>query len=179
MNDVHSSAPAPDTRVRDGFRPPGRGLFAALERFLSRRSRRSLWLGAIAWYAVIFTLSSLPGASGESTAELLSLFSLEGLNATLRLLAHAGVFGILAILLYAALRGGLAFEGRRFWLVILLCGLLGLSDELHQLFVPLRSFRWIDVIADTAGGALALLLFLGCASLGLRGGTRPSGAGAP
>lgn len=38
--------------------------------------------------------------------------------------------------------------------VILFCALYGVSDEIHQSFVPLRTACTSDVIADTLGAAL-------------------------
>lgn len=65
-------------------------------------------------------------------------------------LYHAGNFGVLAALLYLA-------TGRA-WLAVLLASLYGVSDELHQAFVPGRSADPADWLADTAGALAAVLL---------------------
>jgi len=66
-------------------------------------------------------------------------------------LYHAGNFGVLAALLYLA-------TGQA-WLAVLLASLYGVSDELHQAFVPGRSADAADWLADTTG-ALVAVLFL-------------------
>lgn len=36
--------------------------------------------------------------------------------------------------------------------------LYGVSDEIHQLYVPGRSFEWLDLLADSFGALLTLIL---------------------
>ena len=43
---------------------------------------------------------------------------------------------------------------------VLSTALFGLSDEIHQYFVPFRSAESMDVLADTVGGFLGVLVFL-------------------
>ncbi len=43
---------------------------------------------------------------------------------------------------------------------VLSTALFGLSDEIHQYFVPFRSAEYLDVLADTIGGFLGALIFL-------------------
>lgn len=45
---------------------------------------------------------------------------------------------------------------------VLLCFLVALSDEIHQLFVPGRSFGWDDILYDSIGfltGMVIVILF--------------------
>jgi VanZ family protein len=39
---------------------------------------------------------------------------------------------------------------------ILLASLYGVSDEVHQAFVPFRESSWLDWLADTVGAALGV-----------------------
>ncbi|GLH72898.1 hypothetical protein GETHLI_14000 [Geothrix limicola] len=74
--------------------------------------------------------------------------------------AHAMVFGLLAWLL------DLAFQRnrpdlplyRRHLIVLAFVAFYGATDEWHQSFVPGRSCEFGDWVADTTGGALALLV---------------------
>ncbi len=45
------------------------------------------------------------------------------------------------------------------WLVIALGTLYGISDEIHQHFVPGRVMGWTDAVADVGGIALGSWLF--------------------
>lgn len=66
-------------------------------------------------------------------------------------LVHALVFAALA----AAISAGWPRLG---WpTVLLVVAGIGLIDELHQIFVPLRQPGWDDGLADLAGGGIGLL----------------------
>lgn len=106
-----------------------------------RESRRGLWwLAAFGWAALIFWLSSSPDAQGG--ADVLGLLPFGDK------LAHALAFGVLATFAYLA--------SGRFWLALGLAAAYGLTDELHQAFVPGRSPDVRDWLADALGALLAL-----------------------
>jgi len=44
-------------------------------------------------------------------------------------------------------------------LSILSSSLYGISDELHQYFVPLRSAEWMDIFADILGSVFGVLIY--------------------
>ena len=75
-------------------------------------------------------------------------------------LAHLAMYGGLA----AIVSWGLRRSERpvpphiQFLLPILVAALYGLSDEIHQIFVPRRHFDLLDVLADTAGAVLVQVL---------------------
>jgi len=72
--------------------------------------------------------------------------------------AHAAVYAVLALAMDLALRHtqpGLPLY-RRHLLILAAVALYGVSDELHQRFVPGRDCAFGDWVADTLGGALAL-----------------------
>lgn len=100
------------------------------------------WLLALLWAGVIFWLSSSPDARGG--AGLLDLLPYGDK------VAHATAFGVLGVFLYLASgRAGLAFA---------LAALYGVSDELHQHFVPGRSVDGLDLLADISGAAVCIFL---------------------
>lgn len=77
--------------------------------------------------------------------------------------AHATVFGALAVLLALALRGAHVLHGRAalglgqsLLLAALLATMVTGADELHQIWLPGRVAAWDDWFADVAGVALAL-----------------------
>jgi VanZ family protein len=77
--------------------------------------------------------------------------------------AHFLIYGALGGALLRALAGGRA-AAMTPWLVLsatVLSALYGISDEIHQYFVPPRTPDVLDVLADAAGaltGAIAIAL---------------------
>jgi len=110
---------------------------------LSLSNTNKLFLAlAILWMLTIFWLSSSADAQG-----------LDGFLAWLPFkdkIAHAGIFGLLAILLRLA--------GFTFWQALVLSSFYGFSDELHQHFVAGRSRDIFDWLAGTLWGAIILRL---------------------
>lgn len=111
-------------------------------------SRLRAWLPPLAWAAAIAWESSrsnpLPPA-------------LEGILSQDKLL-HAAAYAALALLLARALwRTGV---GARRWpaIAVALASAYGVTDEVHQLFVPNRSADPRDWVADTLGAAVAAAL---------------------
>ncbi len=76
-------------------------------------------------------------------------------------LLHLGGYALLGALTVRMLKREL--PGVRPWkiigLVVLAGTLYGVSDELHQVFVPGRHADVMDVVADMAGSTLGALLF--------------------
>lgn len=110
------------------------------------RVRRVLyWMAALAWAAVIFTISSVPGSSLPP-----GRYGVVG---------HLGGYTVLGLLLFVALR----VDWRRSAaaaIAVLLASVYGATDELHQAFVPGRTpsvFDWfIDTVGALAGVSWAL-----------------------
>jgi VanZ family protein len=99
-----------------------------------------LWLPVLAWCAVIFAFSSIPSlGTGLGTWDLV-----------LRKCAHLTEYAILGLLLArAAGRPGVALA---------LGALYAVSDEVHQHFVRGRHGVWYDVVIDTVGVTLGVVL---------------------
>jgi hypothetical protein len=72
-------------------------------------------------------------------------------------LAHGIAYaGLSAVVVWALVDG----DWRRIRLRTVLqatavCAAYGLTDEMHQLFVPRRSFDWFDILADAVGATAA------------------------
>jgi VanZ family protein len=109
--------------------------------------RRLSLVSALAWMAVLFYLSHQP------TLPTPSLF--EGQDKVF----HAGAYGLLGLLLLAAHRPQASgYSWHQVRTSALLASLYGISDEIHQAFVPGRSSDVLDWAADTVGALLATLL---------------------
>jgi len=74
-------------------------------------------------------------------------------------LGHAFNFGVLAFLLAWAISDSQILSPRKFRRAFALSALYALSDEIHQIFVPTRTFQTRDLIVDALGALLGLFLF--------------------
>ena len=109
--------------------------------------RRLSLLLALAWMALLFYLSHQP------SIETPTLFS--GQDKVL----HAAVYALLGLLLLAAQpRQAQGYSWQQVGISALIASLYGLSDEIHQYFVPGRSSEVLDWVADTVGALIAASL---------------------
>ena len=136
----------------------------------------------VIWMAFIFSMSSQnsevsSNTSGETIKVVLSVIPkftdqpeevqekvVEDLQFITRKSAHFiayMILGILAILLF------LQYENinKKPQLAFLLCVVYAISDEVHQLFVPGRSGQVSDVIIDSSGSFVGIVVVLLCVTL--------------
>lgn len=126
------------------------------------------WLLVIVWMVLIFWFSSMPAVVSEGKSQyVIYIFNLLGLNLNgvfgnladfvVRKCAHFSEYFIFYMLLYNAYKD--SFPKKKALLLSLLCVFLyACTDEFHQLFVLGREARMRDVLIDTSGGALALIV---------------------
>ena len=126
------------------------------------------WSMLIGWMIFIFYMSNQPGTISSNQSELvLKLFSLIGINlntyfgelATLivRKAAHFTEYFILFILAYRVIGFYVKREYIK-WYALSIVFLYACSDELHQYFIPGRGPAFKDVLIDTSGGTLGVIL---------------------
>jgi VanZ family protein len=113
------------------------------------------WLPALLWMGLIFFVSSQPNLPRHPD---------ERADLILKKASHVVEYGALVILLRRALAKTSQTNFPAGW-AFLFSLLYAISDEMHQLFVPGRKGKPLDVAFDALGGVLALLLIRG------RGGT--------
>lgn len=119
-------------------------------------TRLHLWGPVVGLMLAIFVLSSqssLPQPPGSISDKV----------------AHALAYGVLGALWYRALAGGRAsgLTLRRGLIAVLGATAYGVTDELHQSFVPGRTMELADLRAD-ALGALTAAIVLGACGIILR-----------
>jgi VanZ family protein len=104
----------------------------------------ALWVPVVFYLALIFWLSSI-----SYPPELPSGVTDKA--------AHAALYLGLGALLVRALAGGFArpVTVRVMVLAVVVSGLYGVTDEIHQYFVPPRQMDAADVLADTIGATVA------------------------
>ncbi len=120
------------------------------------------WAAVIAWMGVIFFLSSRPDLPNFAP----------GLPGLEELGGHLTAYGVLAGLLWWALRGSRVRYPATWALVLAVA--YGVSDEFHQSFVPGRDMSVSDLMVDLLGAGVALLLLtlLQARRLGMRSAGR-------
>ncbi|MEQ1847803.1 MAG: VanZ family protein [Nitrospira sp.] len=71
---------------------------------------------------------------------------------------HAVEYAVFGALCYRALcrSGHDVWRHQAIPAAILLASLYGISDEVHQAFVPFRDSNWLDWVADTVGAAIGV-----------------------
>lgn len=105
------------------------------------------WLPTLAWMGVIFYFSNQP------KDVLISLFPFE-VNFDL---GHLVMYFILALLCFYSLNKTSRNKYLYTW-VLLIVFTYGISDEFHQSFIPGRTSDVFDLIMDTTGSFLALII---------------------
>ncbi|MFQ5586510.1 MAG: VanZ family protein, partial [Thermodesulfobacteriota bacterium] len=121
------------------------------EKVFKRGELRLFWLPLVAYMGLIFYLSSRPDLPDV----------MPGLTFGDKV-AHLAAYALLAVLWVRALeKRWTAIDEKRLFIIAVLCtGLYGISDEIHQYFVPGRSADFLDAIADIAGGMVGARLSL-------------------
>ena len=125
------------------------------------KSNLSLWLPVGVWMGVIFWLSSQPHLPNVPIIGAIDWGDK---------IEHAIAYAIGGWLTWRAL-GGRMFGRRRVIVAIVIAAAYGLTDEIHQRFVPPRQFDMFDLTADVVGSAIAAFA-LGLAAKARRNGKR-------
>ncbi len=120
------------------------------------------WLPVLGYASVIFYLSSLPHPEEEVPKFLFEKFSDK--------LLHFLEYAVLAVLCYRAFSfaSGPRMSQHAVLLAVLSASLYGITDEIHQVFIPFRESSVVDWLADTAGAAIGAI---GSRRI-MKGGTR-------
>ncbi len=108
------------------------------------------WLPVYLYLILIFYLSSISYVPSVES-EIVKGFFIPNY------VKHVIEYFILGILL---IRASKKSEFKNYFLIsIIIIGLYGLSDEVHQLFVPGREFDLVDWFSDIIGGVTSGIIF--------------------
>lgn len=131
------------------------------------------WLLAILWMWLIFFQSHKPATESNSLSKGVTEVIVEtvekidpdididirNFNHILRKNAHFFSYLILSILVANALESSGLNGYRLMVLAILICVIYAITDEFHQLFVPGRGGQIKDVIIDSVGALVGILIY--------------------
>lgn len=106
------------------------------------------WLPLIGYMVLIFYLSSQPFEG----LELPEIWNIDKL-------LHIIEYGVLGVLWLRALRSSFVSSTYLYRLALVFTILYGVSDEVHQMFVPNRTASIFDIMADGIGGWLGIWLY--------------------
>lgn len=108
-------------------------------------SKIKYWLPSILYMALIFYLSSHPSPEVARRFPIIAQLKV----------IHMIEYGILYLLFWwAFIRTTTYSKLEAFSLAFTMTVLYGLSDEFHQIFVPERTARLLDVVADGIGAVI-------------------------
>ena len=131
------------------------------------------WILLIIWAVVIFDFSSQNGVASSNLSDSLvyrvvdlfvtdmnsiSELTFHYLIFFVRKATHMAEYGILGLLIYNVLNNYRFFKTQLNLWVLGFSAIYALSDELHQTFVAGRSGSIVDVLIDTVGVIIMLLI---------------------
>lgn len=133
-----------------------------------KRNKVISWIMLIGWMGIIFIMSHQPGNISSSQSELvIKIFEIIGIRldsyfgdlATfiIRKTAHFSEYFILFLLLYRVICIYIDKEHAKLYALLIVFLYAG-SDEIHQYFIPGRAMSFKDVMIDTSGGFLAMII---------------------
>ena len=148
---------------------------------MMRMIRTAAGILALFWMCVIFAFSAQEQEESSAVSETFSyrmvrsadsLFGLDwndeklheianAIEGYVRKAAHMTEYAILSVLLYIWLGKWQFATKKKMLLAIIAAALYAASDEIHQLFVAGRSGRLTDVLIDSTGAILGVLIFIG------------------
>lgn len=143
------------------------------------------WTAVLFWLILIYTLSDQPATQSSDLSEKITKVIIEtveriapanfGDYSTVNLVAqfhhlvrknaHFFIYLVLGILAMNAIKRSGRNSMRLVFLILWICILYAISDEVHQLFVPGRSAQVTDVLIDSAGLIMGIGMYSGVAVL--------------
>lgn len=124
-------------------------IFAMSSRPADESAKMSHWVGKVCASVFVPGFNRMSCARQEEIAEKIDF--------PVRKTAHATEYGLLALTVFFSFSEDMK-SGRRSLLSILISFLYAASDEIHQLFVPGRAGMFRDVMIDTGGAVLMIMI---------------------
>lgn len=114
----------------------------------------------IIWMTLIFIMSSFNSVDSsnqsnfivEIICNIFNIKNIEILSIIIRKTAHFTEYFILGLFVYNMVHT----YNKKIYLAIIICVLYAISDEIHQIFVPGRQFKIIDICIDSIASILSI-----------------------
>lgn len=103
-------------------------------------------------------IGSITGLIGNDMSVQQRFQLVKNIDSIARELMHGVVYFVLAIFAELTVIGAINKKHDSVIITFIFCIFYGLTDEIHQLFVPGRSFQIIDLIMDASGALIAIVL---------------------
>ena len=136
------------------------------------------WLAVLLFMLAIYFLSSQPASVSNAYSKGIVAFLVENalkltgaaindrdmlelsrrINSTAREYMHGVVFFVLGMLVHNAVRQCGARGVKAVAAALAICVVYGITDEIHQIFVPGRAFQVSDLAMDAAGSIIGICL---------------------
>lgn len=127
----------------------------------------SRWFLLVSWLILIFSLSHMTGAASSDKSQILvdlllwlgidpAVVPLEVLSFLVRKSAHFTEYLLLAIIAFPLAVHYTSDTRKAVWTTWVFCVLYAMSDEIHQLLVPGRTGKVMDVFIDAAGARIGV-----------------------
>lgn len=122
--------------------------------------KKSLFWGSMAVLLciIIFLFTASPSSTGAHTQSVIEKITgvkaaeAHTLNFLIRKLTHLSIFGLLAVCLT------LSFTKNPYYNAWILTTIYAATDEYHQSFMPGRTSSYYDVLLDSCGAIVAILI---------------------
>lgn len=135
----------------------------------SYRKKIIMWILFLGWISFIFYMSNQPAViSDQQSGFVIDLIKAMGIdigskfgeltNFAVRKAAHVSEYCVLAFISYNLVRCYTDKKNHARIYCILIVFLYACTDEIHQLFVPGRSGMFRDVLIDTSGAVIAVVV---------------------
>jgi VanZ family protein len=131
------------------------------------------WGTVLLWMLLIFFFSSQPAHDSNELSKGITrsikevvekitpeeeVFTFDDFNHKVRKNAHFFIYLVLGLLVLNALKKSRVIGFKRLLMGFIICVLYAITDEIHQLFVPGRGAQVRDVMIDSSGALVGILL---------------------
>ena len=135
---------------------------------MNGKTRQMLWGAAsLLIMGILFYLSADPADASTAKSAFFTdwfyplvsaVLTLDQCTFLIRKAAHVSIYALLGICVYQTCRLEARVERGNVWIAVGICFLYACTDELHQLFSSGRSGQFDDVLLDSIGALLGILL---------------------